>query len=1021
MSVQTESKPLIGEMIGNRRSELAQLWHANLRKAWGSAAESLLSILQRPGEVNLLDVVLTAMSSQDEIESQTVQGFIKRVRRRDYSISDLFNEFVCLEDALREFLPAAGIRPTEYALLFGKFKTSFCRLFGLILRETSEFYEHVIERGNIGFCQTDKSGRIVYANREMKRIYGSKDLTGRLLTDFFEGFERELVQKDLLECKDVPEIQPLHLRSVGGTLVPVGAEVAGVFISGEPIGGYAHLTDISRPVQLRNEVYDRLMLGIIRLNAERRITFMNQSLCEMLDYTNGEWRNQNIEWLIPDGEDERIIRKKLDERFEQGKSDEYDLRFRRRDGKPIPVKITAAPEKTATGQVIRTIGIIRSMVRERIHMHIERERDFERLLQAVMEEMRCAIPFQRVSVALFSSDEMHVRRFFSYPIDSESEIKRRWYKITPAMLAGVKANKIVIVRDIEKFYSQPEFTDLRSDSAVQEILENYASFISYPVFREGRLIASASFYSKNLNRYGEKDRRILENLPLASAILMAIHYEEKKNLEFLLNLSKQITEAGEDMKQIAQVLVDKVSAHYDWENVALFNTSKAQQKFHLLSQRTSKAFRIPKDYTQPIDRGVLGMVYRTKKPVNIGNVKDEAYRDVYKPTITQTHSELCIPIESGELFWLLNIEDSREDAFSKDEELDLMRLIKEVIVFLERSWLRKFLEAALLSTSDAVWVTDNQGRINRINPAAKDLLGYQESELVGSNLADIFRDPGIAKRMIDKKKEPNLKIGLRTREGKFVNVLLSKFKLQEYFATNVYIAKDLSAQERLEELEYLGKMYYEIATQTQTPLMLISGWLERLGRQNDDEDTKAVVDRSLRQLRKIELTYDRLSFYDKEKISEPDFPNHKILCSFEEVWRIVEGDLPQNELDRIEIELECEGPLIEGDLFQLSFCFETILSYLMRFLPQDQKVYVHVYTMADQLHVNIKGSFPGLNNNSDHAGTQSKVERTLVEMALGEKILREFIVEKHGGSYSRTSWSEEQVEFFITMPLAEEG
>jgi len=657
MSARTESKPLIREIIGNRRSELAQLWHANLRKSWGSAAESVLSILQRPGEVNLLDVVLTAMSSHGEIESQTVQGFVKRVRRRDYSISDLFNEFVCLEDALREFLPVAGIRPTEYALLFGEFKTSFCRLFGNILRETSEFYEHVIERGNIGFCQTDKSGRIVYANREMKRIYGSKDLNGRLLTDFFEGFERELVQKDLLECKDVPEIQPLHLRSVGGTLVPVGAEVAGVFISGEPVGGYAHLTDISRPVQLRNEVYDRLMLGIIRLNAERRITFMNQSLCEMLDYTNGEWRNQNIEWLIPDGEDERIIRKKLDERFEQGKSDEYDLRFRRRDGKAIPVKITAAPEKTATGQVIRTIGIIRSMVRERMHMHIERERDPKNLLKAVMEEMLCAIPYDRVYVALFSSDEMHVREFFVYSFDGQPAMKRRWYKITPAMLAGVKANKMMIVPDIAEYYSQEVFRDLISDSAVQEIMKNFSSLISLPVFREGKLIASVSFYSKDLNRYSNKDRRILENLPLASAILMAIHYEEKKNLEFLLNLSKEISASGDDMQQIAQILVDKVGPHYEWDNVAVFNASKAQRSFHLLSQRTSKAFHLPEDHTQSIDEGVLGKVYRTKKPVNIGNVKDEAYRDVYKPTIAQTRSELCIPIESGELFWLLNIED----------------------------------------------------------------------------------------------------------------------------------------------------------------------------------------------------------------------------------------------------------------------------------------------------------------------------------------------------------------------------
>jgi PAS domain S-box-containing protein len=780
-----EKKLSIDEGLGNaiikQRNELEHLWFSHLRKAWGPVAESRLSILQQPNQTSLLDVALKTLSGREEVVRQDVESFIQRVRRRTYSITDVFNEFTCLEDTFREFLPAVGIKAPELTPIFERFKKSFCSLFGAVLRETSEFYEHVIERGNTGFCQTDKDGRIVYANQEIIRIYGSNDLIGKTLTSFFDGYQRDLVQKVMNEQDTAPMIHSLSFRSSSGKFVPVGAELARVFIGGKPVGGYAHLTDISKPVKLQNDLFDRLQVGIIRANAERKITYMNKSLCEMLDIPSDDWMNRPIDWLVPDDDNKRIINHQVHQRFE-GKSDKYEVRLRRGDGKSsVPVKITAAPEKTTEGKIIRTIGVVRSMVRERMHQHIEREREPQKLLQTVMEEIMSAIPFHRVNVALFSRDEKHVRSFFHYSINGTPIMQRRWWEMTPAMQEWVKEKKIVPVPNIEVFYSQPQFAHLKSDPAIKEIRENFSSFIYCPVFREGKVVACTVFYSKDLDRYQEKDQRILQNLPLASAVLMAIHDEEKKNLEFLLNLSKEISRAGDNVQKIARVLVDSVASHYDWENVSLFNTRRAQGHFHLLSQHTSEAFRIPEDFTQPIDEGILGLVYKTKQPANIDNVKEEPYRTIFKPTMAKTRSELCIPIESGELFWLLNIEDPLENAFSKDEELALVQLIEDVRVLLERSWLRKFLENSLLSTSDAVWVTDNQGKINRTNPAARRLLKFSKEGFEGRDLADILRDRGMAKRLIAVEKEPNVKIGLRTKEGKFVNVLLSKFRLQEYF------------------------------------------------------------------------------------------------------------------------------------------------------------------------------------------------------------------------------------------------
>jgi PAS domain S-box-containing protein len=1010
---------ILDNAVGCRRNELEQLWFDRLRTEWGPVSELKFSILQQANPAGLLDVALKALAGQEEISRRDVAGFIQRVRCLNYSISDLYTEFICLDDALGKFLPTMGIRNHDVSLLMERFRKSFCSLFGMVLSQTSEFYEHVVEQSKTGFCQTDEDGRIVYVNQETKRILGDCEMIGKPLKSFFEGYESDLVQQALSQdTTTAPAIQRLNIRSSSGKRVPVGVELARVLIGGKSVGGYAHLTDISRPVKLQNEVFDRLMLGIIRVNSERKVTFMNKNLREMLDITGDDWQCRPIDDLLPDTENKKKIHRKLHDRFDKGVSDEYEARFLRRDKRSIPVKITAAPEKTHTGKVIRTIAVIRSMVQERMHEHIEREREPQKLLQAVMEEMLSAIPFDRAYVVLYSQDEKHVRSFFRYSSVGKPVIDQRWWEIKPDMLEWIKKKRIIPVPNIKKFYGRPAFKHLKSEPSVQEILKNFSSFIYYPVSHGNRIVACAVFYSKDPGRYGKKDISILRDLPLASAVLMAIHYEEKKNLEFLLNLSKEISRAGDDMQKIADVLVNSIASHYGWQNVALFSARKTQRIFHLLSQHTSEDFRIPSDFTQPIDKGILGYVYGSGKPVNVGNVQEE-YRNIYEPTVKKTRSELCIPIESGELFWLLNIEDPRKNAFSKDEEMGLVRLVDEVRVFLERSWLRIFLDRCLLSTSDAVWVTDDQGKISQTNPAARRLLKLSEEDLAGRDLADIFRDREIAKGLIEATKMPNVKIGLIDRDGNFVNVLLSKFRLQEHFGTNVYVAKDLSAQERLEELQYLGKMYFEIATQTQTPLTLIFGWLERLGRNTKDETVREILDRSMRQLRRIELSYNRLSLYDKNRISEPAFPYNEVLCNINEIWKIVEEDFPQNELKRIERNPDGGDRFILGDLFQLSFCFETILSYMIRFLPEDQKIQVQVSASENKIEVKFVGIFPGLKTESDGDGFRGKIARTLFEMALGEEIITEFI-NKHRGNYSGAKWTGDRIEFSITLPPAEE-
>ena len=1006
--------------IFRERNKLEEMWIDRLRTEWGDTAEQKLGILKQPNQVNILDLSLRVLSGRGEVSREDVESFIQRVRGPNYSISEMFTEFVCLEDVISEYLHARRkIKYWDLSIIVNQnFRNSFCKLFNTVLLETSEFYENVIEQSNTGFCQTDEHCCIVYANQETKTIIGNEKIIGKPLASFFDGYERDLVHQALSGDEKAPVLEALSIRTSNGESVPVGVNLARVFIDGKPAGGYAHITNISRPITLQNQVFDRLLLGIIRLNHERKITFMNRNLKEMLGITGDDWKSRPIDWLIPDVENKKIIDSQLDERFVQGKSDEYTTSFRRMDGRkiPVPVQITAAPEKDEKGRVIRTIGFVRSMVRERMNQHIIKQRDPQTLMQEVMEDIQSAIPYDRAYVALYNSDMSHVRTFFQNSHERLPETYRRWWKMTPGMIEWALKKEIFSVSDVNEFYKQEEFRHLKTDPAIQEIIQNFRSFIYYPVYREAAVVACAMFYSKSNNGYSKKDHIILKSLPLDSAILMAIHYEEKNDLLFQLNLSKKISLSGDDEKQMARVLVDEIAHHYDWQIVALFNTRKSQRHFHLLNQHAPEEFRIPEDFTLSIDKNVLGDAYRTKQSICVDDLQKKKYKDIYTEIVPKSRSVLCIPIESGELFWLLYIADPRENAFSKEEERTLLHVVNEVRLLLERSWLKTFLDKSLLCSSDAVWVTDNDGKITRFNPAAVNLLRFREEDLLNRPLKDILLDPGWADRLIETDKVPNVKISLRTRDEKIVRVLLSKFRLQEYFKTDVYIAKDLSEQERIEELEYLGKMYYEIATQTQTPVNLIFGWLERIVKKTHDQNIKEIVDRSIRQLRKVELTFNRLSLYDKRRIFEPSFPYNEVLSNMKEIWHIVKEDFPENELKYFEPQIEDEDKYFLCDLFQLPFCFETILSYLLRFLPEDEKIFMNTSTNERMLNIKIHANMPGLKFESQDIAQRGQIAKSLVEMALGEEILSKFL-KNHQGNYFKSKWSGDQIEFAFEIPL----
>lgn len=984
-----------------------------------------LETYEAKGRQNIIDFVVNLIENGCCFSDREIDSFLKKIRQIDYSITDLFSEITCLQNAIEETVISDGISENMKLDVFkgmGILRRSFSSLCKTMLENTSLFYELALESGISGFCQIDPEGVIVYSNPQLANLAEAEALEGMSFEDLFSGRHKNLVRTALLPDKGkMFLLQQFQLTSLKGNTVPVGLELAPLSVGDWRLGNYARVTDLTKPIQMQNQILDKFLLGIVRLDKERRITYANQSFLDLLGLDSENCLGMDFDELIPDKENLEILDKQLKKRF-KGESTEYNIKLcRKDDNRMIPVRISASPEMDLQGEVIGTMGIIRSIVRDHMYLHMEKHSDVENLLEAISKELRSEVPFDNLYIYLFSSDMKHVRNFFSFETDQKLKFEKRWWKMTPAMIEWAKEKKILAVQDIKAFYERPAFRHLINDPSVINIIKRYKSFINYPILRDNKTVAGLVLYSKSKKPYGPSHQRLLHNLPLDTVISTALHYEEKKELEFVINLLKKISTLGDDLNKIAYMITKEIATHYKWENVSIFKVDRAQKKFVLLNQEpSSDEFRIATDYKQPIRKGILGLVYETQKTINVKDVNDPKWKDIYIATVLATKSELCLPIQShsGDLFWLLNIEDQLSHAFSIEEIKSLESLINEISVFIERAWLSKLWEKSMHETSDAVISINFDGKIGFLNKAAIDILEYAEDELLEKPLATILMDKDMENFIINAPKIPNTSVTFLTKRGTEVKFLLSKFRLHEEFSTNIIIAKNLEIQTRLDELNYLKKLYSEIAFQTKTPLTLVFSWLNRIKKRFSETDSPETFDKIIRQLRKLELTFDRLALYDKDKIAEPDFPYNEMLISITEIKQRIYNDFPQEELRRVKFEFTNENLSFLSDMFQISFCFETILSYLLRSISGDDRILVKVFPENGRIAVKIEGDTPQIAQDEDPPETRYATEKALVDIALGETIIKKFI-ENSKGVYQKPRIDGQKIEFQFNFPLAE--
>lgn len=166
---------------------------------------------------------------------------------------------------------------------------------------------------------------------------------------------------------------------------------------------------------------------------------------------------------------------------------------------------------------------------------------------------------------------------------------------------------------------------------------------------------------------------------------------------------------------------------------------------------------------------------------------------------------------------------------------------------------KAYVDNIIESIREALFVTDKEGRLTKVNSAASSLLGYTPQQLLNMKLSDFYPHPKAQEKQADPEK--SFEYSLMHKNGTVIPVLFSEAKLsdnQGEWVGSVSVASNITAQksqekEMRETLKEKEVMLAEIHHRVKNNLAVISGLLQLQAFSAENTDVqKALSDSQLR-------------------------------------------------------------------------------------------------------------------------------------------------------------------------------
>jgi len=553
------------------------------------------------------------------------------------------------------------------------------------------------------------------------------------------GFSREeflaMGAMDIRPSEDVPRLLE-SVRETGGPVASKGhwrhrrktGEIFDVEVTGQsiPFAGHDAILAVAQDISARKAAEEKVAertaylqaltqnnpLGIVTVDAERRVQMCNPVFERLFGYSLAEIRGKTLEsFLAPLGQETEMAR--MIGRAESGEVVRATSKRRRRDGSLVDVRILGVP-LVVNGKGMGSFGMYEDIT--------ERTR---------AEEAR-------------QLAEEKYRRIFDNAVEGffESTPAGRFVTVNPAMarIAGYSSPEEMIseVHDIGKqLYVEPEARkDVKRKLEEDGVLEGYECHML-------RKDGSKIWVSLNTRALRDASGKIVTHDGTAVDTTERKRSDLERQVTAEIMHAMGVTDNLDDLLRLIHGALSKVVAA-DNCFVALFDLSSGMISFPFFVDKHDA--RPP---SQKMGRGGASYVFRTGQPMLISA---ERYQQLIASGEvelrgTPARSWLGVPLRTpaGKIGVLTVRDYERDNAYTQRDIEFLMSVGGQIALAIERKRAEEALRAnearlrVLIEQLPAVlWTADKDLRFTSVLGAGLARLGLKQNQLVGMTLSEYF-------------------------------------------------------------------------------------------------------------------------------------------------------------------------------------------------------------------------------------------------------------------------------------------
>ncbi len=261
--------------------------------------------------------------------------------------------------------------------------------------------------------------------------------------------------------------------------------------------------------------------------------------------------------------------------------------------------------------------------------------------------------------------------------------------------------------------------------------------------------------------------------------------QRARQMSLLYDTSLALTSQIE-LEDLLSTIVEKAAALIDGSNAGLYLIDEEKQKLNLVV-----TCNYPDEYSgsgRELEERLAGRVAVTGQSLFVENLAtwEQSLGNSGK---TDNHRVLSIPLKAaGRILGVINIGDTQKsNAFSEDETHLMQLFADQSAIMIENARLyasvireKNFRKAIEESNLSGISVFDLEGRITYINPGFCRMIGFSDSELIGSTPPFVYWPPEEIERLINiyhsamenDFPEAGIEIRLQRKDGKRFDALL---------------------------------------------------------------------------------------------------------------------------------------------------------------------------------------------------------------------------------------------------------